>query len=520
MAHLSRGFVGTRQVADKNTLHASLCPASPGRRFRRTPVPCAHAPRVQPENKATPKAVSELRAVAVVIVLAQAVAASEAQAWDHSWKPRRHHKRMTERSIDVKQFFQEAGVKDRLETGTQQVQQQAGNAVSEAQQLAQDVKQSLQKVLAPRQREMHMGEAARPTAPSYSGQRGATAGPLGWLAVAAAAAGLVWLFFGKLISGAMSQWGRGGKKGGKWVSDRSLGGRMVWMADEPDTKSSSARSQSLRWDDTPSSSSAVLPHDETDPASVSGRHTPTGPKAPQQQKGPPSWWDPPPSVHVDQRYKDQTSSQARTILRQMEDGKLLSGRDYPTSALVSLRQTCADSGAVVKAQTPSGGDAIFRAGVEAAVSAAMEPGQGASLGGASPPRFVSGLAHDLGLADEKAGSMAVAVVAARLRSLLKDAAAASRKGDEIEELDQLVRVVGLLDKFPLPPSSPQADMIAAAVQQRATLQERQALFFTYGGMEPNTASVMAEMLGFNPDLVMPQLQIELDAVQQHQADSS
>ena len=48
----------------------------------------------------------------------------------------------------------------------------------------------------------------------------------------------------------------------------------------------------------------------------------------------------------------------------------------------------------------------------------------------------------------------------------------------------------------------------------------QALFFTYGGMEPNTASVMAEMLGFNPDLVMPQLQRELDLVQQHQADSS
>ena len=69
--------------------------------------------------------------------------------------------------------------------------------------------------------------------------------------------------------------------------------------------------------------------------------------------------------------------------------------------------------------------------------------------------------------------MAVAVVAARLRSLLIDAAAACRKGDEFEELNQLVRVVGVLDKFPLPPSSPQADMIAAAVQQRATLQERQ-----------------------------------------------
>ena len=92
----------------------------------------------------------------------------------------------------------------------------------------------------------------------------------------------------------------------------------------------------------------------------------------------------------------QTSSQARTILRQMEDGKLLSGQDYSTSALVSLRQTCADSGAVVKAQTPSGGDAIYRAGVEAAASAAMEGGQGGSLGGSAPQRFVSGLAHDLG----------------------------------------------------------------------------------------------------------------------------
>ena len=37
----------------------------------------------------------------------------------------------------------------------------------------------------------------------------------------------------------------------------------------------------------------------------------------------------------------------------------------------------------------------------------------------------------------------------------------------------------------------------------------QALFFTYGGMEPKTAAIMAEMLGFNPTLVMAQLQKEL-----------
>ena len=69
--------------------------------------------------------------------------------------------------------------------------------------------------------------------------------------------------------------------------------------------------------------------------------------------------------------------------------------------------------------------------------------------------------------------MAVAVIAARLRSTLIDAAAAYRQGDEFEVLNLLVRIVGVLDKFPLPSGSADADMIATAVQQRATLPERQ-----------------------------------------------
>ena len=48
----------------------------------------------------------------------------------------------------------------------------------------------------------------------------------------------------------------------------------------------------------------------------------------------------------------------------------------------------------------------------------------------------------------------------------------------------------------------------------------QALFYTYGGMEPDTSSLVAEMLGFNPDLVMPQLRRELNAVQQPNPESN
>ena len=49
----------------------------------------------------------------------------------------------------------------------------------------------------------------------------------------------------------------------------------------------------------------------------------------------------------------------------------------------------------VRARTESGRDALFRAGAEAAASAAMDAAT-SQLGGAAPARFVTGLARDLG----------------------------------------------------------------------------------------------------------------------------
>ena len=95
-----------------------------------------------------------------------------------------------------------------------------------------------------------------------------------------------------------------------WVSQQMGIPVQVWMPDEPKTTSSSARSQSMRWNDTPSSppsstsssAAAVLAPDDTQSASTSGRQVGTGAGT---QQGPPSWWDPPPTIHVDKRYKDQ-----------------------------------------------------------------------------------------------------------------------------------------------------------------------------------------------------------------------
>lgn len=107
MPHLARDLVGTSKVADKNALHAKIVLARPAKRSRGTQAHCSQLPRQKLDEQDERKSgLAGLRAIAVVTALAQVLAAGEAQAWGPSWRPRRHHRRMNERSIDVKSFFQ------------------------------------------------------------------------------------------------------------------------------------------------------------------------------------------------------------------------------------------------------------------------------------------------------------------------------------------------------------------------------------------------------------------------------
>lgn len=74
---------------------------------------------------------------------------------------------------------------------------------------------------------MHMGMSARPSPAATPGSVRAVRGSLGWLALLAAAASLIWLVFGKALSAWARSWRGRGDAGGKWVRDRSLGGKMV-----------------------------------------------------------------------------------------------------------------------------------------------------------------------------------------------------------------------------------------------------------------------------------------------------
>ena len=50
--------------------------------------------------------------------------------------------------------------------------------------------------------------------------------------------------------------------------------------------------------------------------------------------------------------------------------------------------------------------------------------------------------------------------------------------------------------------------------QQASVEFRKAVFFEFGAVSPQMASLVAELVGFNPELVMPQLAAHLEQQQQ------
>ena len=107
MPHLARDLVGTSKITDRSALHAKLVPVRPARRSRSTHAHCSQLPRIQlEEHNENNNGLPGLRAIAIVTACAHVLSAGEAQAWGPSWRPRRHHRRMNERSVDVKNFFQ------------------------------------------------------------------------------------------------------------------------------------------------------------------------------------------------------------------------------------------------------------------------------------------------------------------------------------------------------------------------------------------------------------------------------
>jgi hypothetical protein len=353
------------------------------------------------------------------------------------------------------------------------------------------------------------GAAYRARANGGGANGGAEAGALGWGVAALAAAGLLYAALGSRARWTWP-WSGGARRraaGGRWVRDRSLGGRTVFV---PDGDDAAATPRPL-WDDSDDFAAdlaAAAAVRAVSPASP----TAGGGAAAAAKDALPEWWAPPaPARYVAAARREELAKQAKRALRALEDAKLLRGEDYSVAGLAALRALCHEGGGLaVRAATESGRDSMLRAAVRAGVEASQ---RGGDLGGTEPGRFVSGLARDLGVPDRRAVTIAHAEVAATCRSALIDAEAGYRAGDQGALVGALRRLVGALRAFRPPRGSAEAEAVGRGILAQTGVEFRRAVFLSAGAADLGLAPVVAEMCGFDPDLVMPQLQAEVEAAQ-------
>lgn len=468
--------------------------------------PSSMAPRQAPDPQVQAAAALCLRVVLATSSLALLSAAAPLEAQARGWRPRRHLAKRADVSVPTKQAGESGAAQRRVQAAprAEGVLGELQGAISQlGRALRRGYSQTKQTATADRDGGFEIVVAAPgQTAPlprrARRGDAGAAAlSPLGWaaLALAAAVAAAAVLRLRLPWAG-----GRRGEEKGRWVRDRSLGGKMVFIPDVPIDAPSPGKAAQL-WGDDAAWGAAPPPAAVPPPAAA--------------EAAPPAWWPAraPAPVYCSPARLEELQRTARAVVRDLEDAKVERGADY---ALSSLREVCLLSqegnGFAVRAATDSGRDAMLRSGVRAALAAAQE--RSASLLGGTPPGlFVCQLAGALGVPAARAVQVAHAEVAAASRALLIDAEAAFRSGQQAGVVNALVKLSGLLEALPLPAGSAEAELVAAGVRQQTTLQFRQNFFLAAGSVSEPAARLIAELLGFDPDLVMPQLDLARAAEQ-------
>ncbi|GLI60427.1 hypothetical protein VaNZ11_002580 [Volvox africanus] len=304
--------------------------------------------------------------------------------------------------------------------------------------------------------------------------------------------------------------------GGKWVYDRSLGGRKVWVPDNSSfagptsaTSLSEKAGRSLKdeeFDRLASFAAAA----RTAPGS---KTTTTSSSSSSATFSLPSWWDPPPVLYASASKKAARAEEAARLLNRLESAKV-AGRDYELDDIRALRRACQDGHVSVKPKTVGGRDAIYRTAVEAAVEAAQSRNSD-TLDGVSPPRWVAGVAKDLNMEEQRAVGIVAGVAASAVRARLLDAVSCLRSGNTSEAVYSLARMASLLELLPvLQPGAVQVEAVASSLRDRSSVPERQMLFHLLAQLCEEGAEGAAELLGFDPALVLAEQRVALDAARQ------
>jgi hypothetical protein len=209
----------------------------------------------------------------------------------------------------------------------------------------------------------------------------------------------------------------------RWVSDRLLGGREVWVEDAFSSKVT--RGNALGDDLTISRSGGLSEKVAIERRKEEAKVAKV--KAAADDAMPPPWWDPPSLGYCPPSQRDERVTAARAVLARC-GAKRVGGAEYTDDDLAELREACAAAGSSVadRVRPETARVGIYKAGVEFALDAAARRTSTSTIG--PPAQFLTGLSDDIGVAPGKAGRTVTAAVAARIRAELLQAGAQRRWG--------------------------------------------------------------------------------------------
>ncbi|KAJ9517899.1 hypothetical protein QJQ45_004187 [Haematococcus lacustris] len=477
-------------------------------------------------NPAASPDLPRLVAVAGVTIIVSTLVGGvhSARAHEIAWRPRRHYRRLDERfsSNWAAELVEE---EDRAGDAKAKEQRQAAQLRRQAEEAEATRRRSEEAARRRKAEEMLAKElaAARRTSSlpfsiQIAGHEMAPAIVYGGAALLALSA------LKAAVSAAGAARSKPGRGKGKWVYDRSLGGKKVWVADDSVTSAveSSRPLISDRDINQLASIAAAAAPSATNGVSAGTATSSVGTSTPLAGAAfeVPSWWNPGPRFVPDQSTRAARKADADRLLSRIETNKNR-GQDYALSDILKLRQLCQEGCVSVSPRTVGSRDAIYRAAVEAAVSYSSDPIEsGIDLGDLPPTRFLSALANDLGLSEDKAVAAVCGLVAATTRARLLEAlasikaGAAGVPGAETEAVLAIIRLTSLLQKLPvLSMTGNEVPLIADSLQTSFDVEERRKAFYLFGQLFPEAAALGAALLGFQPNLVVPQLMKDMEAYQ-------
>ena len=280
---------------------------------------------------------------------------------------------------------------------------------------------------------------------------------------------------------------------GRWVKDRTLGGREIWVEDKYRTATRRNFGGAMDSLAEPTYSGGLSERAANERKAKEAKERREAKAA--EDAAEPRWWDPPSPGYCPESQREQRLLAARAVYAALSN-KRVSGLQYNEGDLAALRERCAEARASVadRVKPESARVGIYKSAVEFAIDAAARRSSTGVIG--VPTKFLTGIADDVGIRPGKAGRLVAAAVAARTRAELLQAGAELRQDDQGAAMMTLDKIIGVLTVFTPEVGSAEFEMCAVGLEPRLNVTERRALYDLFGKIGGgDVAPFVAEALG-------------------------